>query len=322
MGTGKSRDDASRDSGDRPRRRCENRAAAWGAWKVPDRVNKSTESVRMSLVHHRRSQQKMPCWKGCSSEIDRLCRMKRVGCAIQYTLKRVSTTNLVVVKEHVQKGQFNELCRGEDTRWKVSGQRTLLGWWYTLNRASSTDFVGELVHVKRSQFSRPCRGEGRLHVERGQFKDLVRLKVHLERSQFNRPCQGKGTLWKRPVQQTLSRWRYTLKGVSSSDLVKVKVGYSLKGSSSTGFVQAKVPAERGQFIRSCEGEGRLLVERVQLNRRMYTMKGVSSSDLVMVKIGYSLKRVQFNRPCSGEGTRWKGSVQQALYRRRYTLLKD
>ena len=109
-----------------------------------------------------------------------------------------------------------------------------------------------------------------------------------------------------------------MKGVSSSDLVRVKVGYSLKGSSSTGFIRAKVPDERGQFIRSCEGEGRLLVERVQLNRRMYTMKGVSSSDLVMVKIGYSLKRVQFNRPvpakvhdergqfnrhCIGEGTR-------------------
>ena len=57
--------------------------------------------------------------------------MKRVGCAIQYALKRVSSTNLVVakvhvervsstklvvVKVHVEKGQFNELCRGEDTR--------------------------------------------------------------------------------------------------------------------------------------------------------------------------------------------------------------
>ena len=72
--------------------------------------------------------------------------------------------------------------------------------------------------------------------------------------------------------------------------------YALKEASSTDLIQVKVHVERGQFIRSCQGEGRLLVERVQLNRRMYTMKGVSSSDLVMVKIGYSLKRVQFNRP--------------------------
>ena len=57
--------------------------------------------------------------------------MKRVGWAIQYALKRVGSTNLVVVKVHVErvistnlvvvkvhveKGQFNELCRGEDTR--------------------------------------------------------------------------------------------------------------------------------------------------------------------------------------------------------------
>ena len=92
----------------------------------------------------------------------------------------------------------------------------------------------------------------------------------------------------------------------------------MKEASSTGLIQVKVHVKRGQFIRSCQGECRLLVERVQLNRRMYTMKGVSSSDLVMVKIGYSLKRVQFkrpvpakvhdergqsNRPCIGEGTR-------------------
>ena len=92
----------------------------------------------------------------------------------------------------------------------------------------------------------------------------------------------------------------------------------MKEASSTGLIQVKVHVKKGQFIRSCQGEGRLLVERVQLNRRMYTMKGVSSSDLVMVKIGYSLKRVQFNRPvpakvhdergqfnrpCIGEGTR-------------------
>ena len=103
----------------------------------------------------------------------------------------------------------------------------------------------------------------------------------------------------------------------------------MKEASSTGLIQVKVHVKRGQFIRSCQGEGRLLVERVQfnrlcpgkgtlmkgvsssdlvrvkvgysfervqLNRRRYTMKGVSSSDLVMGKIGYSLKRVQFNRP--------------------------
>ena len=75
-----------------------------------------------------------------------------------------------------------------------------------------------------------------------------------------------------------------LKRVSSSDLVRVKVGYSLKGSSSTGFVQTKVPDERGQFIRSCDGQDRLLVEKgpVQqtLSRRRYTMKGVSSTGIV------------------------------------------
>ena len=194
MGTEKScRDDASRDSGDRPRRRCENRAAAWGAWKVPDRVDKSTESVRMSLVHHRRSQQKMPCWKGCSSEIDRLCRMKRVEWAIQYASKRVSSTNLVVVKVRVEKGQFNGPCRG---------------WRYTLNWVSSIDLVGVKVGYMLKGVSSTDLVRLKVHLERSEFNtDLVKVNVCFERGQFNRPYPGEGTRWKGSVHQILSGWR-------------------------------------------------------------------------------------------------------------------